>query len=59
MDFSGVDMAQFKSRRIQGGVEYNVHYQVKVDMRSEDGLLRYSCIAGDKTVGITTIDFME
>jgi len=59
MNFSDVDMSRFESRPVVGGVEYKLRYQLKVDMRTEDGVLRYSCIAEGKTIGITTIDFRE
>jgi len=59
IDFSGVDMTHFESRHTEGKVEYYLRYRVKVDMRTEDGVLRVSCISNGKTIGITTIDFRE
>jgi len=59
MDISGVKMSRFRSQRTAAGTSYEVQYELKVDMRTEDGVLKYTCIADGKTVGITTIDFRE
>ena len=59
MDFSGLDMSKFPKRNIANGIEYDVSWQFKVDLRTTDGVLRYSSTSDGKTLGVTTIDFRD
>jgi hypothetical protein len=57
MDLSGLDMSKFATQLTAKGVEYDVHWQFKVDLRTTDGVLRYSSLSNGETLGVTTIDF--
>ncbi|RYO94325.1 hypothetical protein DL766_000602 [Monosporascus sp. MC13-8B] len=59
MDFTGVDMSRFQKRNTSSGIEYNLQYQFKIDFRTDEGVLRYSCVSNGKTIGATTISFTE
>ena len=57
MNFSDVDMSNFEKQMTAEGIEYRVQWQFKVDLRTTDGVLRYSSVSNGKTLGVTTIDF--
>lgn len=59
MDFTNVDMSRFKRRVQPTGVEYQLEFQLGVDFRSEEGILRCFCLADGKTIGVTKIDFTD
>ncbi|KAM3505005.1 hypothetical protein MY11210_008142 [Beauveria gryllotalpidicola] len=59
MDFTGVDMSRFAKRDIPSGIEYNLQYEFKIDFRSDDGVLKYSCVSDGKIIGATSIKFTE
>ncbi|KAK3369733.1 hypothetical protein B0T24DRAFT_708613, partial [Lasiosphaeria ovina] len=59
LGFSRLDMSKFQKRETTKGTEYHVSYQFKVDLRTTDGVLRYSSMSGGKTIGVTTIDSRE
>ena len=59
VDFTNVDMSGFKQRRLLSGVEYRLEYEVGVDFRSDEGILRCFCLADGKTIGVTTISFTD
>ena len=59
IDFTSVDMSGFRWRNISNGIEYNLEYEIRIDFRSQEGVLGYSCISSGKTIGVTTIDFSD
>jgi hypothetical protein len=59
MDFTNVDMTQFKQRTVRGGVEYKLDYEIGVDFRADEGVLRCFCLADGKTIGVTTISLTD
>ncbi|EPS39914.1 hypothetical protein H072_6309 [Dactylellina haptotyla CBS 200.50] len=59
MDFTGVGMSLFEKRPTSSGMEYKLEYQLKIEFRSQDGVLKYSSVVNGRTIGTTTIDFNE
>jgi len=59
MNFTGVDMSRFQSRNTSSGIEYNLQYQFKIDFRTDEGVLKYSCVSNGRTIGTTTINFTD
>jgi hypothetical protein len=59
VDFTNVDMSTFKQRTGANGLEYKLDYQLGVDFRSDEGVLRCFCMADGKTIGVTTISFTD
>ena len=59
VDFTNVDMSRFKQRTGSKGLEYKLDYQLGVDFRSDEGVLRCFCLADGKTIGVTTISFTD
>ncbi len=59
MDFTGVDMSRFPKRNVSSGIEYNLEYQFKIDFRSDEGVLQYSCVSNGKMLGTTSINFTQ
>jgi hypothetical protein len=59
VDFTNVDMSTFEQRTGADGLEYKLDYQLGVDFRSEEGVLRCFCMADGKTIGVTTISFTD
>ncbi len=59
MDFSNVDMSNFKTRTTDKGLEYQLEYQVAVAFRADEGVLRCFCMSNGKTIGSTTIKFTD
>jgi hypothetical protein len=57
MDFTKVDMTQFQWRNTSSGIEYKLKYELRIDFRTQDGVLRYYCVSSGKTIGDTTINF--
>ncbi|KAL2138658.1 hypothetical protein VTI28DRAFT_6461 [Corynascus sepedonium] len=58
-DFTNVDMSAFQQRTVPGGVEYKLEYEMGIDFRSDEGVLRCFCLADGKTIGVTTISFTD
>ncbi|KAK4252159.1 hypothetical protein C7999DRAFT_37133 [Corynascus novoguineensis] len=58
-DFTNVDMSTFQQRTVPGGVEYKLEYEMGIDFRSDEGVLRCFCLADGKTIGVTTISFTD
>jgi hypothetical protein len=60
VDFTNVDMSTFEQRTgANGRLEYKLEYQLGVDFRSDEGVLRCFCMADGKTIGVTTISFTD
>ncbi|KAG7285850.1 hypothetical protein NEMBOFW57_008144 [Staphylotrichum longicolle] len=59
MDFTNVDMSRFETRITEAGTEYKLEYEVGVDFRSDEGVLRCFCRAHGATIGVTTISFTD
>ncbi|KAL2181474.1 uncharacterized protein P884DRAFT_281709 [Thermothelomyces heterothallicus CBS 202.75] len=59
VDFANVDMSMFRQRTVSGCVEYELKYEIGVDFRADEGILRCFCLADGKTVGVTTISFTD
>ena len=59
MDFADVDMSTFMTRTVSTGIEYRLEYEICVEFRSEEGVLRCFCQAQGRTVGVTTISFTD
>ena len=59
VNFSEVDMSKFATQMTAKGIEYYLKWQLKVDLRTTDGVLRYSSVSNGKTIGVTTIDFRQ
>ena len=59
MDFTNVDMSRFQTRRQVTGVEYMLQYEIGIDLRSDEGVLRCFCVANGRTIGVTTIGFTD
>jgi hypothetical protein len=59
VDFTNVDMSGFRKRMSVGRLEYELAYQIDVDFRSDEGVLRCFCMADGKTIGVTTISFTD
>ncbi|KAK4108030.1 actin-like ATPase domain-containing protein [Canariomyces notabilis] len=59
VDFTNVDMTRFEKRTVRGRIEYKLDYEVGVDFRAEEGVLRCFCLADGKTIGVTTISFTD
>ncbi|KAK0654927.1 hypothetical protein B0T16DRAFT_432585 [Cercophora newfieldiana] len=63
MDFSSVDLSGFKTRTVESGgfhqVETQVEFEIRLDYRSESGVLGFTCISKGQNIGHTTIEFQE
>jgi hypothetical protein len=59
VDFTNVDMSGFRKRMGENRLEYELAYQIGVDFRSDEGVLRCFCLADGKTIGVTTISFTD
>jgi molecular chaperone DnaK (HSP70) len=59
VDFTNVDMSTFRQKRELTGTQYRLEFEVGVDFRSDEGVLRCFCLADGKTVGVTTINFTD
>ena len=57
VDFTNVDMSRFEQRMVLSSVEYHLKYEVGVNFRSDEGILRCFCLADGKTIGVTKISF--
>ncbi|KAL7919154.1 hypothetical protein ACQKWADRAFT_323202 [Trichoderma austrokoningii] len=58
-DFTNVDMSKFQRRTTSSGIEYKLEYEIRVDFRSEEGVLRFSCVSNGRTIGATSISFSD
>ncbi|KAH7304134.1 hypothetical protein B0I35DRAFT_152542 [Stachybotrys elegans] len=59
MDFTGVDMSRFENRNTGSGIEYRLMYQIKIDLRTDEGVFKFSCVSNGKIIGTATINFTE
>ncbi len=59
VDFTNVDMSSFGQRKMATGIEYRLEYEVGVDFRSDEGVLRCFSQADGRTIGVTTINFTD
>jgi hypothetical protein len=59
VDFTNVDMSSFRRRTMATGIEYRLEYQVGVDFRSDEGVLRCFSLADGRTIGVTRINFKD
>lgn len=61
VDFTNVDMSRFEQRvsLSQTHVEYNLDFEIGVQFRSDEGVLRCFCLADGKTIGVTKISFAD
>ena len=59
MDLSNLDMSTFETRQTSQGVEHRLRWQLRVDLRTTDGVLRYTVVSKGKTLGVATIDFQH
>jgi hypothetical protein len=58
-DFTNVNMSRFEQKMGPTGVEYKLEFELGVDFRSDEGILRCFCLADGKTIGVAKIDFTE
>ncbi|KAL2164318.1 hypothetical protein VTH06DRAFT_3534 [Thermothelomyces fergusii] len=59
-NFENVDMSMFRQRTTTWGyVKYELRYDVAVDFRADEGILRCFCLADGETIGVTTISFAD
>ena len=59
MNLSDLDMSTFETRQTPQGVEHRLEWQLRVDLRTTDGVLRYTSVSKGKTLGVATIDFKD
>ncbi|KAK3897524.1 hypothetical protein C8A05DRAFT_19735 [Staphylotrichum tortipilum] len=59
VDFTDVDMSTFRKRMTLTGVEYELRFEVGVEFRSDEGVLRCFCQSQGKTIGTTSISFTD
>ncbi len=52
-------MSSFEKRTTRNGLEYRLEYDVGIDFRSDEGVLRCFCQAHGRTIGVTSISFTD
>ncbi|KAK4152182.1 heat shock protein SSA3 [Chaetomidium leptoderma] len=59
VDFTNVDMSRFQRKIVGAELVYKLEYDVGVDFRSDEGVLRCFALADGKTIGVSTINFTD
>ncbi len=59
VDFTNVDMSRFRKKTLTMGTEFRLEYEICIDFRSDEGVLRCFCRAHGRTIGVTTISFTD
>ena len=59
MDFTNVDMSTFRTRTQSTGTEYRLEYEICVNFRADEGVLRCFCRANGRAIGVTTFSFAD
>lgn len=59
VDFTNVDMSRFRKRTLATKTELRLEYEVCINFRPDEGVLRCFCRANGSTIGVTTISFTD